>query len=181
MRRALALRQGFSKNQPLGRLFLQVEMYVRLFPFQVPFKCFFAPTSQSWISKYFRDLESLWKSNAKKWSQIWKLLLIKGVKSPRRKKVLTNFFHLFTPFKRIFAPTSQSPMPKLFRFSESLGKRNGKKWSQVQTFLFGSGLKLPKKIIIIGWFCPTKQGGNHTSRWIRDLWSKGVSLILAYF
>ena len=23
--------------------------------------------------------------------------------------------------------------------------------------------------------------GNHASRWIRDLWSKGVSLILAYF
>ena len=23
--------------------------------------------------------------------------------------------------------------------------------------------------------------GNHTSQWIRDLWSKGVLLILAYF
>ena len=23
-------------------------------------------------------------------------------------------------------------------------------------------------------------GGNHTSQWIRDLWSKGISLILAY-
>ena len=30
------------------------------------------------------------------------------------------------------------------------------------------------------WFCLTKNGGNHASRWIRDLWSKGVSLILAY-
>ena len=28
---------------------------------------------------------------------------------------------------------------------------------------------------------PTKHGGNHASQWIRDLWSKGVSLILAYF
>ena len=54
-------------------------------------------------------------------SQIWKLLLIGGVKS--------DFFHLFTPFKRFFAPTSQSPMSKLFRFSESFGKSNGKKWS----------------------------------------------------
>ena len=26
-----------------------------------------------------------------------------------------------------------------------------------------------------------KQGGNHASRWIKDLWSKGVLLILAYF
>jgi hypothetical protein len=42
-----------------------------------------------------------------------------------------------------------------------------------------------------GWFFPFfKQfgflgilgpSGNHPSRWIRDLWSKGVSLILAYF
>ena len=29
-------------------------------------------------------------------------------------------------------------------------------------------------------FCLTKHGGNHASRWIRDLWSKGISLILAY-
>ena len=25
------------------------------------------------------------------------------------------------------------------------------------------------------------ESGNHASRWIRDLWSKGISLILAYF
>ena len=30
------------------------------------------------------------------------------------------------------------------------------------------------------WFCLTKHGQNHASRWIRDLWSKGISLILAY-
>ena len=29
------------------------------------------------------------------------------------------------------------------------------------------------------WFCLTKHGGNHASRWIRDLWSKGVLLIFA--
>ena len=41
-----------------------------------------------WIvmSKNFRFLESLEKSNGKKWSQIWKLLLIKGVKSQREKR-----------------------------------------------------------------------------------------------
>ena len=52
----------------------------------VPFKGLFAPISRSWMSKVFRDSESLGKSNGKKCSQIWKLLLIKGVKSPR------NFF-----------------------------------------------------------------------------------------
>ena len=37
-----------------------------------------------------------------------------------------------------------------------------------------------KKIVYWGILCPTKHGGNHASRWIRDLWSKGVSLILSY-
>ena len=41
---------------------------------------FFPHTSQSPMSKLFRFLESLEKSYGKKRSQIWKLLLIKGVK-----------------------------------------------------------------------------------------------------
>ena len=35
------------------------------------------------MSKLLKFSESLGKSNLKKWSQIWNLLLIKGVKSPR--------------------------------------------------------------------------------------------------
>ena len=50
-------------------------------------------------------------------------------------------FTFEVPFKRLFAPTSQSRMSNYFRDSESLGKSNGKKWSQIGTFLFGSGLK----------------------------------------
>ena len=44
-----------------------------------------------------------------------------------------------------FAPTSQSWMSNIFRNSESLRKSNGKKWSNIGTFLFGSGLKSPRK------------------------------------
>ena len=65
---------------------LSVCLSVYLFTFEVPFKCLFAPIFQSWISKVFRDSVFLGKSNGKKWSQIWKLLLIKGVKLPRQKK-----------------------------------------------------------------------------------------------
>ena len=54
--------------------------------FLTPFNGLFAPTSRSPMSKLFRFLEFLGKSNGKKWSQIWKLLLITGVKLPRRKK-----------------------------------------------------------------------------------------------
>ena len=39
--------------------------------------------------------------------------------------------HFLTPFNGLFAPTSRSPMSKLFRYLESLGKSNGKKWSQI--------------------------------------------------
>ena len=84
-------------------------------------------------------------------------------------------------FEAYFAPTSQSRRSKKFRDSEPLGKSAGKKWSQSWTFLLGSGLKWPcKKKFFFYWFCLTKHGGNHASWWIRDLWSKGISVILAY-
>ena len=40
---------------------------------------------------------------------------------------------------------SQSRMSNIFRDAESLGKSNGKKWSQIWTFLFDNCLKLPHK------------------------------------
>ena len=120
-------------------------MSVCLFTFEVPFKGFFAPTSRRPMSKHFRFSESLGKSNGKKWYQIWKLLLIKGVKSPRRKKFFLRIFHLFTLFKRLFAATSRSPMSKLFRYSESLGKSNGKKWFKIWKILIKNGRKLPRQ------------------------------------
>ena len=98
------------------------------------------------MSKLFRFLESLGKSNGKKWSHIGKLFLMKGVKSPRQNKFFTDvFLHLFTPFKRLFAPTSWSPMSKLFRFSKSLGKTNVKKWSQIWKLLLIKVVKSPRK------------------------------------
>ena len=72
---------GFSKHQPSGpilsisqnvHMFVRLSVYpsVRLFTFEVSFKRLFAPTSRSRMSYIFRDLESLGKSNGKKWSQI---------------------------------------------------------------------------------------------------------------
>ena len=48
-------------------------------------------------------------------------------------------------FKCLFAPTFQSRMSNIIKDSESLGKSNGKKWSQIWTFLFESCLKSPRK------------------------------------
>ena len=55
----------------------------------------FAPTSRIPMCKLFRFLES-WR---KMWSQIGKLLLIKGVKSPRKKKFA---FRQILPCKQDF-------------------------------------------------------------------------------
>ena len=49
---------------------LSVRVFVCVLTFEVPFKRLFAPTSQSQMSNIFRGLESLGKSNGKKWSQI---------------------------------------------------------------------------------------------------------------
>ena len=74
----------------------------------------FAPTSWSPMSKLFGFSESLGKSVGKKWSHIWRFLLIKGVKLPWQKKLFTDFLKkLFVSFKHLFAPTFRSPMSNL--------------------------------------------------------------------
>ena len=76
------------------------------------------------------------------------------------------FVCLFTfevPLNGLFAPSSQSRISNIFRDSESLGKSNGKKWSNIWTFSFGSGLKSTRNLFFF-WFCLTKHGGNHASR-----------------
>ena len=70
------------------------------------FKHCFVPTFQSQMSKLFRFLESLWKSNGKKWPMIWKLLVIKGVKSPH------NFLFCFS------LPHSHGPTPLWFQLGK---------------------------------------------------------------
>ena len=117
--------------------------------FLVFFNGLFVPTSQTRMSNIFRDSESLGKSNGKNWSQIWTLLSENCLKSPSKKKYFFfTFFGLLrflVFFNGIFDPTSRSRMSNISRDSESLGKSNGKKWSQIWTFLFENGLESPRK------------------------------------
>ena len=103
--------------------------------FLTPFNNLFATISQSPMSKLFRYSESLGKSNEKKWSQILTFLL-KWSKIAAAKKA---FKHIFSSFVNsiywLFAATSQSPMSKPFRFSQSLGKEEWKeRVSDLKTF-----------------------------------------------
>ena len=75
---------------------------------------------------------------------VWKLSKIASQKNV----FFFTFFDLLrfsVFFNGLFAPTSRSRISNIFRDSESLGKSNGKKWSHIWTFLFGSGLKSPRK------------------------------------
>ena len=69
------------------------------------------------------DYESLGKSNEKKWSQIWKLLIKKGFKIVAQKKISFRAYFIslsrivlvlvfLTLFNALFATTSQSLMSK---------------------------------------------------------------------
>ena len=58
-------------------------------PFHVVyFEAYFAPTSQNWMSKIFRDSESLGKSAGKKLSQNSTFLLGSGLKLPCKNKIV---------------------------------------------------------------------------------------------
>ena len=137
------------------------SLFFGLLGFLVFFNGLFAPTSRSWMSNIFRDSESLGKSYRKKWSQIWTYLFENCLKPPCKKKFFFfTFFGLLrfsVFFNGLFDPTSQSLMSNIFRDSESLGESNGKKWSNIWTFLFGSGLKSPRKkkvffLLILPWY-----------------------------
>ena len=79
-------------KQPIGTLMEFYKLVLAILRYWL--KHLFAPTSQSRMSRIFRDSESLGKSNGKKLSQIWKLLLIKVVKSPRKKCLFLGEFSL---------------------------------------------------------------------------------------
>ena len=80
-------------------------------------------------------------------SALWADTLYK-LKCPSVRLCICPSVRVFTfevPFKHLFAPTSWRRMFNIFRDLESLGKSTGKKWSQIWTFLFGRGLKSPRK------------------------------------
>ena len=82
---------------------------VCLFTFEAPFTGLFAPNSWSRMSNIFRDLESLGKSNGKKWSQIWTFLFENCLKSPRKKKK-SSLFSLLRYRLTVFLP----PLPEVW-------------------------------------------------------------------
>jgi hypothetical protein len=125
------------------------SLFFDLLRFSVFFNGLFAHTSRSQMSNIFRDSESLGKSNGKKWSQIWTFWFENCLKSPRKKSFFSSLFcgllRFLVFFNGLFAPTSRSRMSNIFRDTESLGKSNGKKWSQIWIFLSESCLKSPRK------------------------------------
>ena len=128
--------QKWSKIAASKKVFVYGFFY--LFTFEVPFKCLFAPTSQSWMSKTFKDSKSLGKSIGKKWSQIWTFLIKNGLKSPRRKKkFLQKKFLIFSLLRyclNVFVPPFlEVECPNFLEIQNSWGKvlkRSGLRFEQ---------------------------------------------------
>ena len=99
-------------------------------------------------------------------------------------------FTFEVPFKRLFAPTFRSRMSNIFTDLESLGNNNGKKWSQIWTFLFENCQKLRHKkkfffstfftffyllrfsVFFNGLFAPTSRSRISNILVIRNPWGK---------
>ena len=64
--------------------------------------------------------------------------------SAGKKVFFTDFFDLFTLFKRLFSSTSYGPLPS-FDFWNPYEKRIGKKGFQIWKLLFIKGVKFPRK------------------------------------
>ena len=135
--------QKLSKIAAIKYFF--TNFFLNFFTFEVLLTRLCAPTSWSRTSNIFRDSESLRKSIGNKWSWIWTFFLKNGLKLPVQIFFTVFSSPLFTPFKRLFAPNSQSQMSKLLRFSESFGKTNGKKWSKIWNFLLLKDVKSPRQ------------------------------------
>ena len=90
-----------------------VCLSVCLFTFEVPFNGLFAPTSQSQMSNIFRDLESLGKSNGKKWSQIWNFFENRLKLPHKKKKFFVFVFYFFFPLLRYRLTVFLPPLPKV--------------------------------------------------------------------
>ena len=97
------------------------------------------------------------------WSGL-RFFLKNGLKSLRRDFFfLQIFFHSITPFKRFFAPTSQSPMSKLLKFSKSLGKNYDQKWSKIWKLLLVKIVKItPKKLFFLWQILPDRKNKFHS-------------------
>ena len=94
----------------------------------------------------FLEIRNPWGKVMERSGLRYEHFCLKVSKIAAQKKVFfSHFFTFEVPFNGLFAPTSQSRMSNIFRDSESLGKINEKKWSNIWQFLFGSGLKSPRK------------------------------------
>ena len=144
-----------------------------------PFVCsrlryhLFAPTSRSGMSNIFRDLESLGKSNGKKWSQIWIFKFESGLKLPNKKLYILADFALQTKVETTLPDGLETCGWRAYHLFWHISRHF---WIFALWMIFF--LPFFKQFWFLGILCPPR---NHASWWIRGLWSKGISPILAYF
>ena len=69
----------------------------------------------------------------------------------RNVRLFVCVFTFEVPFQRFLPPLPKAGCPIFLEIRNPWGKSNGKKWSQIGTFLFGSGLKSRSKKKLVFW------------------------------
>ena len=90
---------------------------------------FFPPLPEVGCAIYL-EIRNPWGKVMQRSGLKYENFCLKIVSNRRAKKNLT-VFTFEVPFNGLFGPPSRSRMSNIFRDSESLGKSNGKKWSQI--------------------------------------------------
>ena len=117
----------------LSKIYAQKKVFFFTFfgllRFLVFFNGLFSPTSRSRMSNIFRDLESLRKSNGKKWSKIWTFLFVNCQKLQRKKKFFSLIVSLLRyPLTVFLPPLLKSDVQFFLEIQSPWGKvmeRNG--------------------------------------------------------
>ena len=155
--KCLSIFLGFSSNRPTGPI-RSSSRDVRCMSVWCPFcpythLCICLPPLPEVGCPKFLEIRNPWGKVMERSGLRYEHFCLKIVENRVTKKsFFSPLFSLFFDllrfsvfFNGLFAPTSRSWMSNIFTDSESLGKSNGKKWSHTCTFLFGSGLKSPRK------------------------------------
>ena len=103
---------------------------------------------------------------------------------PNRPNICSEFNKSYDPLDGYLSSFFGGLMPSSKTFFGPLGRRS--KIFFITRWIFKESALWPiisisrdVRMFVCVFVCPSHPG-NHASRWIRDLWSKGVSLILAY-
>ena len=139
-----------TKKICIGANFALLSWIFLVLVFLTPFNDLLPPLAEVECANCF-DFRNPWEKEV---VSDLKTFAHKGCQIATAKKAFTDFFSFVLSVKISFCSHWWFSLllmvfcPHLFRFSESLGKSNGKKWSQIIKLLLINGVKSPCKKVV---------------------------------